>query len=96
MPTNKNLLKIKFFLIKTFDHEGPNIGSTIRNLTVGLVENLYITPKMDIYNRINYTECILTVTALKNIVQHFWLVKVHSIFSVNQWTLGRCEHIIFL
>ena len=39
-----------------FDHEGPTVANTMRDLTVGVFGYLGTTFKLDIYKRIKYTE----------------------------------------
>ena len=42
-----------------FGHEGPVVISVMRDLTVGLFENLDITFPMDVDKRLAYTQRIL-------------------------------------
>ena len=49
-----------------FDHEGSTVVSAMRNLTVGVFENLDITSPMDMDKRVAYMQRILIGAALKN------------------------------
>ena len=66
MVSKKKLMKRKFPYINMFDHEGPTIVRSMRNLTVGVFENLDITSPMDMYRRVAYTQSILIKAALKH------------------------------
>ena len=52
-----------------FDHEGPAVGSVMRDLTVGVFDNLEITSPMYVYQRVSYTQSILKGAALKNYIE---------------------------
>ena len=65
----KNLVNINFPYIDTFYHEGLALISTMRDLTVGVFENLEITSPMELYQRIAYTQRILKGDALKNYIE---------------------------
>ena len=48
-----------------FDHEGPAVGSVMRDLTVGVFDNLGITSPMNVYQRVAYMQRIFKGDALK-------------------------------
>ena len=48
-----------------FDHEGPTVVGTMRDLTVGVFELLDITSPMYMDKRVAYTQCTLRGAALK-------------------------------
>ena len=47
-----------------FDHEVPAVISAMRDITVGVFENIEITSVMDVYARIKYMKRILRGPAL--------------------------------
>ena len=66
LASKKNLVKMQFLYINTFDHEGPIVIITMRNLTVGVFEHFDITSPTDVEKRLSYTQRILRGSELKN------------------------------
>ena len=66
MESNKNLVKRKLPYIGTFNHEGPTVVSAMRNLTVGVFDQIEITSPMEGDKMVAHTEHILRGYALKN------------------------------
>ena len=63
--SKQNLVQRKFPYIDKFDHEGPGVVSTMRDLTVRLFEHLETTSPVDVDKRVAYTQCILRGVELK-------------------------------
>ena len=53
--TKQNLIKRKFPYIGMFDHQRPDVVLTMRNITVGVFEQLEMTSSMDVDQIIGYT-----------------------------------------
>ena len=60
-----------FHCINRFYREVPTVVSAMRNLTVGVFEHLDIKSKLGFYKIIKYTDIIMVVSELINIVHHF-------------------------
>ena len=63
--SNQNLANRKLPYINTFNNEGLIVISVMRDLTVGVFENLETTSPMDMEKRLAYTQRILRGAALK-------------------------------
>ena len=88
MASKKNLLKRKFPYINTFDHNGPVVISAMRDLTVGVFENLDVTSTMDVEKRLASTQRILRGSALKN-YREVLVICRQSVKELagDEWTL---------
>ena len=68
--------------------------NAMRNITVWMFEHLEITYKLDVDQRVKYTNRILKGPAIKNILHNFWIERIQlSIFPWNQWTFGIAKEI---
>ena len=65
MATKQNLVKRKFPYIDTFSHQVPAVVHTMRDLTSGVFEHLWITSPLDVDQRVNYMQRHIRVEALK-------------------------------
>ena len=58
-PYIYHLVKSKLLWIDVFNYEGFAVINVRPDLTVGVIEHIYITYKIDLYPWIKYTELIL-------------------------------------
>ena len=89
MASKEKLIKSQFPYIDMFDHEGPVVINAMRDLTVGVFENLEIILPTDVEKILAYTQRILRGDALKK----YWEVLVTYKQSAKElagdkWTLG--------
>ena len=57
--SKQNLVKREFPYISTFNHEGPALANTMRDLNRGVFGIIDTTSPMDVYQRVSYIQRIL-------------------------------------
>ena len=88
--SKQNLVNKMFPYINTFDHEGPAFFSAMRDLPVGVFENLKITSPMDVDKRLTNTQRTIRVAALiKYRVVLVTCRQSEKDLAGNEWTLVK-------
>ena len=65
MTTKKNLVKNLFPIIPNFYHEVPAVVNAVREIPVGIFDNLRITSILDVDIRVEYIDHILKLAFIK-------------------------------
>ena len=99
-------MKRKFPYINTFYYEVPTVICTIRDLTIGVFERLYISCPLYVDKRLAYTQRILRGAELKKYQEvlvtcrqsekeltgdEWTLVKLNGLSTEEFWTLENTD-----
>ena len=94
MAFKQNIVKNNFPIINKFYHEVNAVIKKMHDITVGLLEHIDITPKLDLDISIKYMERILRRPAMNK----FWQVmleckELEKGLSGDQWSIGLVKSV---